>query len=494
MLKLRSSDSLLPKAYGLPKIHKENAPLRVIISSINTALYPLGKFLNGILSDGITSTKYHARNGFELCDALSGKIIPIGCRLVSFDVTSLFTNIPIELAIDSINNRWECIERHTKLSKSEFLAAIEFVLSSTFFKFNEKIYKQTFGTPMGSPLSPIISDLVMRDLEDKVLNSLSTQPIFYYRYVDDIILSTYEEEIHSILEKFNNYHHRLKFTIESEANHCLNFLDITLHIRNNCIITDWYHKITFSGRYLSYFSNHPISHKIGTIYGLVDRAIKLSHPSFYEKNLKFCINVLLDNGYPLDFIFNKINLRLKKLFTQITDNAIVSTEADSINERKIVLLPYVQPLSEFISSNLDKTKAIVAYRCLNKLSRFIKVQKDVDHLSSKSNVIYKIKCNDCDATYVGQTKRQLRTRIREHKNNVKQDRSKHSVISEHITKFRHSFNWDNVKVLDIESKYYKRITSEMIHIKEQSVGLNLNSDTELLDDSYFDILNELAGR
>jgi len=79
-------------------------------------------------------------------------------------------------------------------------------------------------------------------------------------------------------------------------------------------------------------------------------------------------------------------------------------------------------------------------------------------------------------------------------NNIKQDVSKHSVISEHITKFNHSFNWDNAKILDIESKYFKRITSEMIHIKEQKAGLNLNSDTEMLDDSYFDILNELACR
>jgi len=129
---------------------------------------------------------------------------------------------------------------------------------------------------MGSPLSPIISDLVMRNLEDKVLNSLSIQPIFYYRYVDDIILSTYKEKVHSILEKFNSYHHRLKFTMESEVNHTLNFLDITLYIKNNSIVTDWFHKTTFSGRYLSFLSNHLISHKIDTIYGLVDYAIKLS--------------------------------------------------------------------------------------------------------------------------------------------------------------------------------------------------------------------------
>jgi len=55
MLQLRSSDSLLPKVYGLPKLHKVNVPLRVplIVSSINTTLYPIAKFLNKIISDSI---------------------------------------------------------------------------------------------------------------------------------------------------------------------------------------------------------------------------------------------------------------------------------------------------------------------------------------------------------------------------------------------------------------------------------------------------------
>jgi len=79
MLKLRSSDSLLPKAYGLPKIYKEKAPLRIIVSSINTALYLLGKYLNKIISDIIPSTRYHVVNDFELFNALSNKTIPDGC-------------------------------------------------------------------------------------------------------------------------------------------------------------------------------------------------------------------------------------------------------------------------------------------------------------------------------------------------------------------------------------------------------------------------------
>jgi len=90
---------------------------------------------------------------------------------------------------------------------------------------------------MGSPLSSIVADLVMQDLEESILNSLNIRPPLYYRYVDDIILSAPEEEayIHNIFKKFNSYHHRLKFTMEIES---LSFLDIILNIKNNKIITD----------------------------------------------------------------------------------------------------------------------------------------------------------------------------------------------------------------------------------------------------------------
>jgi len=52
---------------------------------------------------------------------------------------------------------------------------------------------------------------------------------------------------------------------------------------NNKFIIDWFHKETFSGRYLSYYSSHPLCHKIGSIYSLVDRAILFSHPIFHKK-------------------------------------------------------------------------------------------------------------------------------------------------------------------------------------------------------------------
>jgi len=88
-----------------------------------------------------------------------------------------------------------------------------------------------------------------------------------------------------------------------------------------------------------------------------------------------------------------------------------------------------------ISSIFYKSDTIVGFRCLNKLNRFIKVQKDQNQPSTCSNEVYKINCRNCDASYVGQTKRQLNTRIKEHINNVRLDPSKHSVVSEHIKNF-----------------------------------------------------------
>ena len=64
---------------------------------------------------------------------------------------------------------------------------VELVLNSTIFSFNDKFYKQT--VPMGSPLSSIVSDIVMQDLEIKALQRLSISPFFYVRYVDDIALA-----------------------------------------------------------------------------------------------------------------------------------------------------------------------------------------------------------------------------------------------------------------------------------------------------------------
>jgi len=96
--------------------------------------------------------------------------------------------------------------------------------------------------------------------------------------------------------------------------------------------------------------------------------------------------------------------------------------------------------------------------------------------------VYKIKCNDCEATYIGQTKRQLGTRINEHIKDINKKSGSLSVISDHRLDNDHEMNWRGVEIVDTEPSYGKRLISEMIYIKKQSHGLNKQSDTELLSD------------
>ncbi|KYN19273.1 hypothetical protein ALC57_08450 [Trachymyrmex cornetzi] len=159
----------------------------------------------------------------------------------------------------------------------------------------------------------------MQELETLSLNKLSIAPSLYVRYVDDILLIINSLDYKEILDAFNSYHPRLKFTME-EGGDSINFLDVTLMKEGNHIINDWYRKPTFSGRFLNYYSCHPLSQKIGTIFGLIDRIILLSHPKFHKKNFDFIINVLLSNGYPLKLIFTTIK---KRLYTIDSNNLTV---------------------------------------------------------------------------------------------------------------------------------------------------------------------------
>lgn len=131
----------------------------------------------------------------------------------------------------------------------------------------------------------------------------------------------------------------------------------------------------------------------------------------------------------------------------------------------------------------------LAFTGINKLSRYIKGQKDKLPTCMRSNVIYKINCLNCTASYVGQTGRTLKDRISEHRNHINRNTPQSSVITEHRREFLHKFDWDHVEIMYQEAHLNKRLISEMIYIKKQTRGLNLQGDTELLDSYYCDIIN-----
>ena len=99
---------------------------------------------------------------------------------------------------------------------------------------------------MGNPISPILADIVMEDLETDSINKLNFKPAFYFRYLDDIILCIPKNMIDHTVNTFNSYDENLQFTIELPQNNSVSFLDIKIIVNDKQhMITDWYKKQTF---------------------------------------------------------------------------------------------------------------------------------------------------------------------------------------------------------------------------------------------------------
>jgi len=192
------------------------------------------------------------------------------------------------------------------------------------------------------------------------------------------------------------------------------------------------------GRYV-FHSQHPLSQKRGIVYGLVDRALLLSHPKFHEINLKKAIEVLLDNCF-LPFIFSTINRRIKQL--SYKENIFNKEDKKVKNSDKIEFftIPYVNSVSEGFLPVCGRFGFCMSYSIYNTLKRYIKRGKDGLDVWSHSDVVYRIKCNDCEATYIGQTKRQLGTRIHEHIKDINKKSGSLSVISGHRLDNDHEMN------------------------------------------------------
>ena len=99
---------------------------------------------------------------------------------------------------------------------------------------------------------------MMQDLDTRALEKIGVPLPFYFRYADDIVMVVPKNLIDFTLLTFNSFHSRLQFTIKIGSDR-INFLDITIIKENTILEFDWYHKPTFSGRYLNFLSAHPMS-------------------------------------------------------------------------------------------------------------------------------------------------------------------------------------------------------------------------------------------
>ena len=187
------------------------------------------------------------------------------------------------------------------------------------------------------------------------------------------------------------------------------------------------------------------------IYTLIDKAIKLSDSQFHDDNIKIVKQILYDNSYPSQFIEKNIENRLKTLKNENIDNNDNNTDSNTT----YVTLPLLNNSTLKLAKKLKKYDIKTVNTISNKLSGIVKKGKDRLEKGKSMNVVYQIYCKNCNSIYIGQTCRNLETRIDEHRKNINKESKQHTVISQHIINNDHQIDWKNIIVKDKEVKLGK---------------------------------------
>ncbi|CAB4013412.1 Hypothetical predicted protein, partial [Paramuricea clavata] len=284
--------------------------------------------------------------------------------------------------------------QRTQLDIDDILRLLEFVLSNSYFIYNDVIYKQIHGCAMGSPVSAIVANLCMEVIEEQAIQSAITPPKTWKRFVDDSFAIINKNAVTSFHNTLNSIDPHIKFTIEHEKDGQIAFLDTLVSRHNNSISFNVFRKPTHTDRYLDFSSHHDLKHKISTATTLINRSLNLptTEDSKY-KELKHISETLASNGYP------------KPLISKVDPSETYNGHAT---------LPYIKGVTEPLSRTLRKHNIKVHNKPLRTLQREFPSVKHRPPTEEQTNVIYKIPCKDCPWNYIGETGRSLKTRKSEH--------------------------------------------------------------------------------
>ena len=179
------------KLYGMAKIHKEGCPLRPVLSAINTPEYYLAKWLEQHLKPFVDNT-YTVHSSSDFLEELHSLRPSDTDVCVSFDIKSLYTNVPLKEVIDDIvktvyaPNPKSSYFVDCKISSTVLRNMLK-VCSQSIFVYDQKVYEQIDGVAMGSPLAPLLANWFVSRIENNILQqNIDCKPIIYKRYVDDV--------------------------------------------------------------------------------------------------------------------------------------------------------------------------------------------------------------------------------------------------------------------------------------------------------------------
>lgn len=481
-----------PRLYSLPKIHKseklDEIPIRPVVSYSGACVTKLAKSLNKIFKEKTNFQPDHSiLNSLDLINKIKNIDIPNNAKLISLDIISLFTNVPPSETKDLVDQIiYTCPNLNIK-EKTDLSDLMELCLNHNFFQYNDKFYEQKNGLAIGNPLSPLFAEIFLKHFEKQFLNikcEFSQYIKYYYRYVDDVIVlwTGTERILNKFIKHINSLHEKIKFTVEKEKEKTLNYLDLKIKIEENKHTFEIYRKDTSTDTVIHNMACRPMSHKLAAFHSMIHRlnSIPLKKEHFLTE-LEIIKEIAINNGYESNLIDQILKGKIQK-----SNLNLIYSQNSQINDLPKLILPYYGKMSEKIKHKLKSLGYATIFRSPYTLGSELSQIKDKIPENEKSGV-YKLTCQDCNATYIGKTERNLSIRINEHKRAYKL-KYENYAFAEHLNANNHSFP-DQSKIKLIKEVNDPLILSlkesiEILKSLEKSPIESLNEKLEIINDPF----------
>lgn len=431
---------VIPLLYGCPKIHKQNVPMRPIVSSVDMIGSRLSEWLLEKLQHiAAHLSKYNILNSTTLIPELKKFVMEPEHKICSLDYVSMFTNINVAETFAIILEFYHVISATTSVPSKVFIKCLEFFTNhSTFFLFNGDIFKQIKGLAMGNRLAQVLAEIRTNFALYDALKGFDADIIsFMYKYVDDIFTSIHNDHIDRVANKISETV-GMELTVTKEDNDLdVQFLDCIFRRNHDSSVSSrWLKKNYSSLSILNYHSYHPMNMKRNVVIEMIKHAYAITSPEFVEHTKGLLIDILKRSSYPEYFIIENVCLKPPvETIREISMNPM----------SRYVSCPYVNPLfrniQSIINENELKVKLAPKPSSNNKLTLLSRIKDVRDELSMK-NAVFKVRCLDCDFIHTTATKN---FDVKRTYQRLMDDRN--SPCNQHIVNFPHHCMDENVKIM-----------------------------------------------
>ena len=363
---IKNNTDPLPKFYATMKVHKMPLKTRPIVSVSGTLMENLGVWVDRKLQPLLPMFRSYFKSSEELKKELMALKLPKGAQLFTSDAVSMYTNIPTETALRKISRFLRNHQRVYNEPTMPYNAIIEglgLIMRRCAFSFGDTWWKQLSGTAMGTPPAPVYATIYFGLREQKFLGRYDRNLFFYRRFIDDVVgiwrpakPSNQEGEDESkndddssasddeMWERFlDDMDSAEGLTWETTArSNSVDFMDLTLTIEGDAIVTSLYEKPSNKHLYIPSHSSHPPGVINGVVHGMIHRIWTLcSDEKDRQRRARAFVNHLRARGYDRDVILPLAQAAITKQ-RALADGSTTRTQTDPEESKKRIFLhlPY----------------------------------------------------------------------------------------------------------------------------------------------------------